>query len=389
VAEALLPALGEAAPGLARSRATDLPQAADRSGAARRLARLLSFEPQDRRRLVELADEHRSWAVVELAGEASARAAADDAAEALELAYFALFVAERVPGGDAWRARVQGYAWAFVGNARRVGSDLDGAEAAFATARELWAAGSAGDPGLLDPSRLLDLEASLRRARRRFAEALDLLGRALAAAPTSARAASILLNTAFTHEQDGDCEAAAAALARAAPLLAGGGERRLVWVHRLNLAVNLCHLGRHAEAAPLAAEARELAVALENEIDLLRVLWLESRIAAGLGRREEAVAALRRVRRDFASKGIPYDAALATLELAILLLEENANAEVRALAGEMVAIFESLEVHREALAAAQVFWPAVEQEAATAELGRRLLCYLERARHDPELRFEA
>jgi hypothetical protein len=55
-------------------------------------------------------------------------------------------------------------------------------------------------------------------------------------------------------------------------------------------------------------------------------VWLEQgRIAAGLGRRAEAIAALRQVRTDFAARGIPYDAALATLDLAVLLLEEGAS----------------------------------------------------------------
>jgi tetratricopeptide (TPR) repeat protein len=266
--------------------------------------------------------------------------------------------------------------------------ELDGAAAAFATARELWETSTSCDLGLLDPSRIFDLEASLDRDRRRFPEAIELLGRALAAAPNSRRTGSILLNKAFTHEQAADIEAATEALAQAAPLLDRRGDHREAFGLRFNLAVNLCHLGRHAEAVPLAAEARELAVALENEIDLLRVLWLEARIAAGLGRREEAVAKLRQVRREFAAREIAYDAALATLDLAVILLEAHDNAEVRALAAKMVAVFESLEVRREALAAVRLFWQAAEQETATAELGRRLLRFLERARHDPELRFD-
>jgi hypothetical protein len=163
----------------------------------------------------------------------------------------------------------------------------------------------------------------------------------------------------------------------------------MLWLQRFNLAVNLCHLERHAEAQPLVVEARELAIALRNEIDLLRVLWLEARVAAGLDRREEAIVAFRQVRQDFAAREMPYDAALATLDLAVLLLERNESSEVWVLAGEMVAIFESLEVHREALAAARVFWRAVEQETATAELGRRLVRFLERARDEPALRFRS
>jgi hypothetical protein len=55
----------------------------------------------------------------------------------------------------------------------------------------------------------------------------------------------------------------------------------------------------------------------------------------------------------------------------------------------MIPLFAGLAVYREALAALQVFWRAVEQETATVDLGRRLLGFLERARYDPDLRFEA
>jgi tetratricopeptide (TPR) repeat protein len=143
-----------------------------------------------------------------LACEASVSAAANKASEALELAELALFIAERVSGSDLWRARVQGYAWAFVGNARRVGNDLLGAERAFLTTRSLWEAGAAADPGVLDLSRVLDLEASLRRDQRQWGEALALLDQALDVSPNAERSGRILLKKASTHEQRGDCEKA-------------------------------------------------------------------------------------------------------------------------------------------------------------------------------------
>ena len=359
------------------------PSAADRAVAPARWARLIDRDPHTRRLLIDGTNEYRSWALVELLCEESARAAADDPARALELAELALYTAERALGGDPWRLCLQGYAWAFVGNARRVGSDLRGAEQAFARARALWKPGATANPGLLDASRLPDLEASLRRDQRSFAEALALLDKALLAAQNPDRAGHILLKKAFTYEQMGDCEGAIAALKLAAPQIDADRASRLLWVHRFNLAVNLCHLGRYFEAKPLAVEARELAVSLGNDLDLLRQEWLEARIAAGFGLRAEAIAALRKVREGFAEREVLYDAALATLDLAVLLLEEGHTAEVRAAAPEAVPIFESLDIQREALAACRVFWASVEQDTATAELARRLRELLERARHEP------
>ncbi len=45
--------------------------------------------------------------------------------------------------------------------------------------------------------------------------------------------------------------------------------------------------------------------------------------------------------------------------------------------------------HREALAALKLFQEAAEREAATADLARRVLRFLFRARHDQGLRFES
>jgi len=388
VADAVLVALGDLPFGHLAPEVPAQSSAMDRVTAPGRWARLWAHDPATQRLLVEAMEEYQGWELCEHGCDASVRVAADDPAQALALAELALFIAERALGGELWRQRLQGYCWAFIGNARRVGSDHRVAEQAFAEAHKLWEAGAAADPCVLDASRVLDLEASLRRTQRRFAEAVELLDQALAVSVTPARAAHILLAKGFTYEQMGDCERAIAALQQAAPLIDAEREPRQLFGLRFNLAVNLCHLGRYAEATPIVAEVRELAIALRNDLDLLRLLWLEARVAAGLGRRAEAIAALRQVRDDFAAGGLSFDAGLASLNLAVLLLDEGRTAEVRELASEMLPIFGSLSIDREALATLQVFCQAAEQETATAELGHRLLAFLERARYNSELRFD-
>ena len=71
----------------------------------------------------------------------------------------------------------------------------------------------------------------------------------------------------------------------------------------------------------------------------------------------------------------------------MLLLEQGRTAEVRTLAEEMLQIFRTQKVEREALAALQLFCDAARREAATVELARRMVKFLHRAQHDPELRF--
>ena len=135
-------------------------------------------------------------------------------------------------------------------------------------------------------------------------------------------------------------------------------------------------------------ELRELAVQLGNELDTIRLRWLDGRIAAALGLREKAMTTLSGVREDFGTRRIAYDAALASLELAALFLEEGRSREVRSLARQILWIFQAQGVHREALAALRLFCEAAERETATLEMVRRMVDYLRRAQNDPTLRFE-
>jgi hypothetical protein len=84
-----------------------------------------------------------------------------------------------------------------------------------------------------------------------------------------------------------------------------------------------------------------------------------------------------------------YDVALALLEIAALLLEEGRTAEVKELTPALAQVFESRDIHREALAALRLFQVAAERETATADFAHRVLRFLFRARHDEGLRFRA
>jgi transcriptional regulator with XRE-family HTH domain len=112
-------------------------------------------------RLAAAGPELLSWAACELLAEKSAEAAASDPDRALELAHLALWVAERLPD-TASRLQSEGYAWAFVGNARHARREPREAEEAIDLAFRLWEEGLTGEPGFLDGTRLLDLRAALR-----------------------------------------------------------------------------------------------------------------------------------------------------------------------------------------------------------------------------------
>ncbi len=349
---------------------------------------LSRLSPMRRRAVVEAEPKYWTWAVAERLCAEGAKAAAHRADRASELAKLALRVAELAPGSEPWRSRLQGYAWAFVANARRVEGDLPGAEEAFARSGRLWEAGVSADPGVLDGSRPLDLKASLRRQQGLYDEALDLLDQALLLCPAGEAQARILIKKAATLTRRGDAERAIQALRQAEALLPESRDLRTSWLVRFNLVLGLWQLGRFTEAEVLLPGVRELALGLSNELDLMRSLWLEGRVAAGLKRLEEALPALEQVRRYFTTKGIAYDAALASLEVAVVYLEESRTEEVKALAREMAPIFTAQGVHQEALAALRLFCDAANRGEATAELTRRVLDYLNMARQNPCLRFQ-
>jgi tetratricopeptide (TPR) repeat protein len=344
-------------------------------------------DPQSRRDLVELSVSYHQWAVAECLCHESERVAADSAEKAKELAALALRAAELSDGDPVWLLRLQGYVWLFIANSRRVGGDMPATAEGFAQARELWEAGAAADPGLLAEWRLPDGEASWRRHQGEFDRALELHEEALELAAPEAKG-RISLNKAVTLEQMGEPKQALAALEEAAPLIAEQREPQCLLGLHFNRAVCLCHLGRFSEAEALLGPIGEMALELGHELNRFRLLWLRGRVDAGLGREQEAEAAFQEVRQAFRGRNIAFDFAKATLELAVLYRGRGRIAEVKALATQTLWIFEAQRVHQEAEKALRLFCEAAEAERLTVELARRILLYLERAQHNPRLRFE-
>ncbi len=335
-----------------------------------------------RRRVVELSPcASRSWALARHLCHESERTAAADVRESLDLADLALWIAQRCErGGEQGRSLLVGYAWGYKGNAFRVACQRAEADEAWVWAWMHWQAGATAKSDLLPEWRLFSLEASLRRDERQFSQALERLDRALESAQGDVEAtAVVLLNKETVYEQMGDLPKALEALQQATPFVEASEDRRLLFALRFKAANNLYHLERHAEAAGLLPQVREMAVQLGNALDQVKVSWLEARVEAGLGKREEAVAGLERVRREFTARDNPYNAALAALDLAMLYLEEGRAADVKDLAREAVEVFKAQGIAREALASLNLFVEAAQREKATAEMVKRLVRDVEEA----------
>ncbi|MEA2694235.1 MAG: hypothetical protein QOJ16_3622, partial [Acidobacteriota bacterium] len=191
----------------------------------------------------------------------------------------------------------------------------------------------------------------------------------------------VLIKRAKILEERGEPDGAIALLEEAAAIVGGGVQPRLLLCARHNLAFLLTTAERYAEAAALLPEVRRLSRELGNPLDLLRLRWVEGRIAFGTrGGDQAAEAALRQVQKEFFDLRMGYDAALVSLDLAALYAREGRTAEQKALAVEIMPVFESREVNREAMAALLMFQHAAQEERLTADLARQLAAFLKRER---------
>jgi tetratricopeptide (TPR) repeat protein len=364
--------------------------ARERTEAARLWRALRSLDAEARRELVWEDHRYQSWGLFELLVDRSRWMVLEEPHKAEEMLRLALDVADHLdpdaygPGSiESAKAR----AWGSLGNTLRVLSDFRQAEQAFRKAETYLTAGWL-DP--LDEALLLEYQASLRRAQRRFDEALQMLDSAIVLYREvnephfQGRA---LMAKGLVLRYAGDYEAASAWFRDSLFLLDGGEEPRLLAVSQYNLIGCLHDSGRAQEAAALIPEARKLIEEVGQRSDLLRLRWLEGTVAVTLGRTAEGESIFLELIEAFTADRLAYDVALVSLELSAVYARQGRTADVKRLATEMLPIFQSCEVHREAIAALIVFQKAAEMEQLSVGLVEEVTTFLQRVRSNPSLRF--
>ena len=146
--------------------------------------------------------------------------------------------------------------------------------------------------------------------------------------------------------------------------------------------------GRSAEAMRELEAIRPTYFELGDQMVILRLRWMEARLAKDLGRPEESERAFREAHEGFVEARIPYEAASVALDLAVLFAEQGRRQELKILAAELIAVFRSLGVAREAFAALTIFERFAQADAVTVSLIARLSQYFAQARNQPDLRFD-
>jgi tetratricopeptide (TPR) repeat protein len=360
------------------------------NGAASLAEELLAAPEHRRRQLIRSEARFHALKLCELLEDRSREAWFNDPARAVELARLAVAIAIRL-NPEHYGARIvedaRAHAWAYLGNAYRIASDLRRAEEALRTAREHH---RRGDEDAFTEAQILSFTASLRNSQGRYEEAAGLLDRAIAiyrAGKDRHQEGKNLILKGMTFGYERRFKEAVRLIRRGLSRIDSVEEPWLQVSARHNLIWYLNESGSHQEALETLERTRRLYLELGRPTHLIRLRWVEGKIAGDLDRLAEAEAALRETRDAFVARGIGFDAALVSLDLAALYARQGRTEEVKRLASEMVPIFESRDVHREALAALLLFKEAAEAERVTLSLLDQIVAYLERARLDPELRF--
>lgn len=335
------------------------------------------------RELVAQEPRFHTWGAFEMLIERGRSAILAKPRTAEERLRLALLVADHLDPavygeGAVAAARARGHAW--LGNLWRVLSDFRRAEQAFHEA-ERHLDQSWRDP--LDEALLLELQGSLRRAQRRFGEALDLLDRAVALYQETSEPhlqGRTLMIKGLALQYSGDFDGAAVCFRNSLFLLDGPRDPRLVVAGQFNLINCMFESGRTADAVALIPATRHLLERDGTRSDLLHLRWLEARALALQGQTEGAEQVLLEVRTALTRDGLAFDAALVSLDLAALYTRAGWTAQAQRTAREIIPIFQAREVHREALAALIVLQQAAEMEQLSLGLVDEVAAVLKRFR---------
>jgi tetratricopeptide (TPR) repeat protein len=345
----------------------------DQRNAAPTLFAELMQHPEERRLvLVRNSARFRNWHLCGLLLDECRRSTSRHPGRAVHLAKLALGVVTELDEADFAPGAVKDLharCWAWLSTARRKNGELiRTVEHALKRAEEYLAQGT-GDP--LEEAQVLGQKAALRGLQARFEECMSLFDRAagiLEHYGEDHALGRLLIQKGLYCGYSGDSEQAIKLLLQSLRLVNRQQEPRLVLVATHNLILNLSDMGRHEEAARQLEEKRSLYYELGDRIDLLRLRWVEGRIARGQGAMKEAEAALAETLAAFTSEGIALDAALAALDLATVYLLQGRTAEIKNLAKEILPFFKASDLHRQAFAALLLFQRAAEMERVSLGL---------------------
>lgn len=316
----------------------------------------------------------------------------DDPQKMLEFANYAVVAASQLdPARHGARriADLQCRAWAALGNAYRVADDLDSSEWALGRAAELHLKGR-GDEILA--ARLLDLQASLCGAQRRFPaamEALDAVYSLHRRRGDDHLAGRALIKKGLYTGYSNNPEGAVRLLTEALSLIDQDRDPQLTLSAIHNIAWFLVDCGSFRQARAMVWENRWRYDQHGGRIDRVKLRWLQGLVDAGMENLTSAEQALVEARQGLDEAGLRYHSALSGLDLASILLRQKRGAEAREMVLASTGVFLELRTQREAMGAVLMLRQTFEAGVEAKALLDQVILFLRRLEHDPTLTFSA
>lgn len=359
---------------------------------AGRLFEELQSHPVSRRLLLVLNSQRlHNWFLAELVLERSFDLGFDDPAEALGYAELGVALADHLPSdryGAALVADMRARAWSVLGNCRRINSDLDGAHEAFKRSLEHLDNGT-GDP--LEDAKISAKRARYQMARRDFKRSLRTYDRAIGIyrrLGDEHLMGRTMLSKAQTYNAAGEVEEAISWTERGLEFLNAELDPRMALAGKHNLSLMLHRRGDVDQAMSLLQEILPLYAQQNDAMILLRLRWLEGRLAQAQRQFRRAEEAFQEVQKGFLEREIPFEAALVSFDLATVFLDEGRFAELKELAGQILAVFRGFGIEREVIAALELFQKAIDAQRVSVAWIADLANYLEESRVKPGQPFQ-
>ncbi len=355
------------------------------------LATRLERHPETRARmLIDNQARFQTWGLVEELIARSVQATFESQpSRGVRLARLAASVSDHLDErsyGRSLAADLRARAWGNLGNAYRCASQFRAAAAALRQADDLLLDGT-GDP--LEEANLLSYRASLATLLGDYELALRILESA--AAIYRELDETVLLAKILVQQSAVlpfvDPERGLAAAQEAERLVAGSGERRLLFGARLNQVGCLTAAGRPDQAQMLLDASRSLCREFDDPWSLVHVAWAEARLYFAQERYDEAGAAFEFLLDELLRRDQHLDAVLAALDLAAARLCLGEAVRASELAAAMAQRLRGWGAHARAREAWALLRRALSLEQADLELIREVADYFRRSWKNPRLRF--
>lgn len=280
--------------------------------------------------------------------------------------------------GDQSQNDLEGECWMYLANARRVASDIEGAEKALNTAWPLLQEGG-GDHSL--KAQFCFFSAALRFRQGRVAEAQRLWDKEIKlrriVRDGEALGTALVSRGVLAAWTDPDLGRACALFEEAQALTADGDNLLLILQA---LAERLARDGKGLKAWKAICNAETSAVLLRNRGHDLPIRWIKGLTYRALGELTEAEDELSRVWNEFACEERTFQAGVLSLDLASVLIGQGRPREAVQLAEHAYRAFTGDQLERRALAAVLVLRNALEAERVTEALAVRVANHAARSK---------